>query len=295
VEPLLVSELINVPIFEALTIVFASCFIITVIRLTLTNRWQIVLQQKWYIWLFGIVTICGSDFCYLMASHLAPISHVDLIDYLWPCLFVVFIGFLPKEKFRTYSVIGALLGLIGVLQLCLADNVVLDEYKNNYRMLGYGIALIGITLWSLYSLFSRYKAKIPSDMMGIYCGFGALISLMLHFLLEGPTVVPNRAEFSMAVILGLAGPGLAYQLWDYGVKYGSVSILSTGCYAARVCALSLLVFFDKEPFSQELVIACILAIAGMLVGNIDKINFKRYLNPRWLAGLLLGTKRLQVK
>jgi hypothetical protein len=56
-----------------------------------------------------------------------------------------------------------------------------------------------------------------------------------------------------------------------------------------------LVFFDKEPFSQELVIACILAIAGMLVGNIDKINFKRYLNPRWLAGLLLGTKRLQVK
>ena len=34
-EPLLVSELINVPAFEALTIVFISCFLLTAIRITM--------------------------------------------------------------------------------------------------------------------------------------------------------------------------------------------------------------------------------------------------------------------
>ncbi len=273
VEPLLVSELMNIPIFEALTIVFFSCFILTAIRLIFTNKWKIIFQQKWYVWLVGLITICGSDFCYIYASHFVPIAHVDFIDYLWPCLLVVCVGFLPTEKFRIFTVFGACLGLIGFWQLCFVDHGILVGDLYSSHIFGYGIALLGICCWGGYSLFSRYHKDIPTDMMGAYCGVGACISLILHLLLEN-TIVPASYEVTMAIMLGLAGPGLAYQLWDYGIKHGSISILSTGCYFARVCALILLVFFDKEPFSKELVIAATLTFVGMLIGNVDNINIK---------------------
>lgn len=276
IEPLLVSELIHLPVFEALTIVFSSCFVLTAFRLIWINKWQVILQQKWYVWVIGVITICGSDFCYMFASHFAPIAHVDLIDYLWPCLLVIFIGFLPTEKFRFYNVVGALLGMLGVLQLCCAGQFTLDKINYNNYLFGYGIALLGICLWGGYLVFSKYNISVSTDMMGGYCGVGALISLVIHLCIE-KTIVPSSSEIGMAVMLGLAGPGLAYQLWDYGIKYGNISILSTGCYAARVCALILLVFFGKETFSKELIIACLLTFFGMLIGNIDKMDIKKHL------------------
>lgn len=272
IEPLLVSELVNIPVFEALTIVFASCFLLTTIRLIITNKWQKIFQQKWYVWLIGAITICGSDFCYIYASHFAPIAHVDFIDYLWPCLLVIGIGFLPSERFRIFSIIGACVGLIGFFQLYFADQTLLSEQYHSY-IFGYGIALLGICFWGGYSIFSKYHIEIPTDMMGAYCGIGALFSLIIHLCIE-TTVIPDSSEIGMAVMLGLAGPGLAYQLWDYGVKHGSISILSSGCYFARVCALIILVFFDKEPFSIELIIAVILTFSGILISNMDQFKFK---------------------
>ncbi len=272
VEPLVVSELINVPLFEILAIVFTSCFLLTAIRITILRRWKIILQQKLFVWIFGVFAICGSDLCYLVGAKLAPIAHVDLIDYLWPCLIVVFLGFLPNEKFRITSILGAALGFIGVFQLCIS-NEMLQDVHNAGIILGYVIAIFGVCLWGGYSIFSKYHKHIPNDMVGIYCGVGALICIILHLFLED-TVVPQCSEIGMAITLGLAGPGLAYQLWDYGIKHGNISILSTGCYFARVSALTLLVCFDKEPFSRELVIACVLTCLGVFIGNLDLLNKK---------------------
>jgi drug/metabolite transporter (DMT)-like permease len=266
VEPLLVSELINVPAFEALTIVFISCFLLTAIRITMLRRWKIILRQNVFVWIFGVITICGSDLCYLLGSKLAPIAHIDLIDYLWPCLIVVWISFLPNEKFRTYSILGTILGFIGIFQLCFSNEMLHNMQAS--RLLGYGIAMFGICLWGGYSIFSKYHKNVPNDMMGIYCGVGALVCLGIHLHLE-TTVVPECNEVGMAVVLGLAGPGLAYQLWDHGVKHGNVGLLSTGCYLARIAALILLVYFGKEPFSKELVIAGVLAFLGIFIGHLD--------------------------
>lgn len=272
IEPLLVSELIDLPLFEALFIVFSSCFVLTAVKATILGRWKILLQQKLFVWLFGLLTICGSDLCYMLGARLAPIAHIDLIDYLWPCLITLFVSFLPNEKFRTYSIIGAVLGFIGIFQLCCSGEVVSNDTIQSARFLGYAIAVLGICLWGSYSIFSKYNKQVPNDMMGIYCGVGAVICLILHLVLE-KTVTPDFEEVSMAVILGLSGPGLAYQLWDYGIKYGSLGILSTGCYFARVFALMLLVYFGKEPFSKELVIAGILATFGIFISSLD--NFLR--------------------
>ena len=108
----------------------------------------------------------------------------------------------------------------------------------------------------------------------MYCGLGAVLCLMLHLKFE-TFVTPTWSEGSLAVITGISGAGIAYQLWDYGVKFGNIYLLSSITYIARITAMALLVMFGKEPLTLSLVIACLLASLGVFVSGLDTPSFKR--------------------
>ena len=271
VEPLLISEINRLPIFEVLFIIFSSSFALTAIRLTIKKQWMTVLKQPVFIWVAGIMGICLSDFAYIFGAQQAPIAHVDLIDYLWPCFVIGFSGLLPNEKLHFQHIFGALLGLVGIYIL-IAHDVGQDNISTQY-MFGYTLAIIGALLWGGYSAFSRHHKKVPTEMIGMYCGMGALICLGLHLKFES-FVMPTHSEWLLTVITGVSGAGIAYQLWDHGVKYGNIYVLSVVTYLARLMAMLLLVVFGKEPFSISLIIACILSSLGVFVSSMENERFK---------------------
>jgi drug/metabolite transporter (DMT)-like permease len=96
----------------------------------------------------------------------------------------------------------------------------------------------------------------------------------LHLKFE-TFITPTWTEGSLAVLTGLSGAGIAYQLWDYGVKFGDVYLLSTITYVARIAAMALLVMFGKEPLTLSLVVACALASLGVFIIGLDTQSFKR--------------------
>lgn len=271
VEPLLISEINSLPIFEVLSIIFFSSFLLTAVRLTLRKRWLLVLKQPTIIWLGGILGICLSDFAYVYGAQYAPIAHVDLIDYLWPCLVVMFTSMLPKERFTYQHMLGAFLGLLGIYVL-VHHEIHLHGFNMKY-FIGYGLALFGAILWGAYSAFSRHHSHVPTEMIGMYCGAGALLCLVLHLHYE-TFITPTWTEGSLAVATGLSGAGIAYQLWDHGVKFGNVYFLSTITYVARIAAMALLVMFGKEPLTLSLVIACLLASLGVFISSLDTHSFQ---------------------
>ncbi|MBS0286887.1 MAG: DMT family transporter, partial [Proteobacteria bacterium] len=250
VEPLLISEVNSLPIFEVLTIIFFSSFMLTACRLTIKRRWLTVIKQPAFVWLAGLSGICLSDFAYIYGAQHAPIAHVDLIDYLWPCLVVAFTSMLPKERFTVPHMVGAFLGFAGVAVL-VHNEISLNGFNLHY-FIGYGLSLFGAFLWSGYSAFSRYNKHLPTEMIGMYCGLGAVLCLLLHLKFE-TFVTPTWTEGSLAVITGLSGAGIAYQLWDHGVKFGNIYLLSSITYVARIVAMALLVMFGKEPLTVSLV------------------------------------------
>lgn len=272
VEPLLISEVNGLPIFELLSIIFFSSFLLTAVRLTRRKSWGSVLKQPAFIWIAGLSGICLSDFAYIYGTQYAPVAHVDLIDYLWPCLVVAFTSMLPKERFTPQHIIGALLGLLGIYVL-VHHEISMNGFNLRY-FIGYLLALFGAILWGGYSAFSRYFKEVPTEMIGMYCGLGALLCLGLHLQFE-TFVMPTATQGSLAIITGLSGAGIAYQLWDYGVKFGDVYLLSTITYVARIAAMALLVMFGKEPLTLSLVIACLLASAGVFISGLDTQSFKR--------------------
>ncbi|MGD9593111.1 MAG: DMT family transporter [Candidatus Berkiella sp.] len=283
VEPLLISEVNSLPIFEVLSIIFFSSFLLTAFRLTRKKRWLDVLKQPAFVWLAGLMGICLSDFAYIYGAQYAPIAHVDLIDYLWPCLVVAFTSMLPNERFTVQHIIGAFLGLAGIYVL-VHNEVSQNGFNFNY-CIGYLLALFGAFLWSGYSAFSRYHKGLPTEMIGMYCGLGAVLCLILHLKFE-TFVVPTLTEGSLAVVTGISGAGIAYQLWDYGVKFGNVYLLSSVTYIARIMAMALLVMFGKEPLTMSLVIACALASLGVFVSSLDTPSFKRLCKKLFNIGTL---------
>jgi drug/metabolite transporter (DMT)-like permease len=285
-EPLLVSEMTGMPIFEALSIIFFSCFIPNAIRLTLTNKWHVVRNQPIFVWLIGIACICGSDLSYILGASCAPIAHVDLIDYMWPCMVVLFIGMLPKETLKVHHIIGITLGVLGIFVL-ITDGNGLSGIKTKY-LLGYSLAFYGAMLWGIYSAFSRYYKNVPSDMVSMYCGVGAVICVALHMSFE-TTIMPSGSQLAIAMLIGLTGPGLAYQLWDYGIKHGNFKLLISMTYLVRILAMILLVSFDKGPVTDALIIACALASFGMFITSldVDKIkSMKKLFKKKSLSKLL---------
>jgi len=271
IEPLLVSELTALPVLEALAIIFFSAFAFTAVRITLKKGWGQIFKQPLFIWVVGTIGICCSDFAYIYGARFAPIAHVELIDYIWPCMVIIFTGLLPKERFVYHAVFGALLAASGMYVLI--DGEATEVGVSADYIIGYALAVGGACIWAGYSAFSRYFKAVPTDMIGMYCGVGGVISLMLHLSCE-QFVMPSLHDAGFAIGTGIFGLGLAYQLWDYGVKFGHVYILGSLTYFARVFAMLCLVAFGKADLTLSLVIACVLSISGAYICSLERINYQ---------------------
>jgi drug/metabolite transporter (DMT)-like permease len=274
IEPLLISEVNGLPIFELLTIIFLSAFVVTSCRVTKRQSWSLISKQSPVVWLVGIAGICVSDFAYIYGAQFAPIAHIDLIDYLWPCFVIIFASLLPRERVSFHHFLGGICGLIGIYVL-IGKELTAESLSSNYYI-GYILALVGACLWAGYSAFSRHFHKVPTEMIGMYCGAGALISLILHLTLE-QFIMPTWQEALLAAITGAASSGIAYQLWDHGVKYGNIYLLGALTYAARILAMVLLVAFGKEPLTLDLIVACILTSIGILICSLEQETIYKFL------------------
>lgn len=264
---LVVSELImNLPIFETLFFMFAISFLAMSVRLTLKKRWRVLTKQPIGIWIVGVIGVCGSDIAYITAVKYAPPAHVDFIDYLWPFLVILFSSFLPKERFTLQHLIAGSLGLMGVMLLLTTGGSDTFGFNGDY-LSGYLFAFTAALIWSTYTIISRYYKDTPSEMVGMYCGIGAIVTLVLHSQFE-TWVTPTAFEGVMVALLGLSS-GVAYWLWTYGTQKGNIKLLGVLAYFTPVISMGLLVLCGKEPMSFALVCACVLVVSGVIVGSLD--------------------------
>lgn len=260
----------SLPLFEILSIVFLISFIISAIKISVCRQWSL-LRQPWYLWFIGIVGIYGNDIFFIEAFKYAPATHADLINYLWPIFVICFASLLPQENFSLKHFSACLLGLLGIYIL-LTNGQGLGGFKTEY-LVGYGFALLDAMVWALYTLVARYHNKTPVEMVGIYCGFSALISLIAHFSIEA-SVLPSASQWLILVVMGLTTQGFAYFFWDFGVKKGDFKLLSILSYANPIFSVILLLVFGMAQPSLSLMLATLsIALAGF-IGSLPNNRFK---------------------
>ena len=226
------------------------------------------LRQPWQVWALGTAGLCIYHCLYFFAIKAAPPVEVSLIAYLWPLLIVLFSALLPGERLGPRHILGAVLGLAGAIVL-FASKAGGGLFANagGAALAGYGLALCCAFVWSAYSLLSRRLKAAPTEAVAGFCLATAALAALCHFAFE-TTIVPDNAGQWLAILgLGLGPVGLAFYVWDYGVKNGDIRLLGVAAYAAPVLSTLILVAAGFAPATPSLAIACALIVAGAAIAS----------------------------
>ena len=219
-------------------------------------------QISWKVFAFGTLGLFGYHALYFSALRMAPAAEAGLIAYLWPLLIVLFSGLLPGETLRAGHLLGACLGFSGAALIITGGGS--TGFRAEY-LPGYGLALLCALTWSGYSVLSRRLGQTPTSSVAVFCVLTALASWALHFSLEDTVWPQGTLGWASTVALGLGPVGLAFYVWDIGVKQGDIQMLGTSSYAAPLLSTLVLVVAGIAAPSWTLAIAAVLITGGAAI------------------------------
>jgi drug/metabolite transporter (DMT)-like permease len=252
----------TLPPFELAAVTFAIAALAGLSVTAMRGRLK-ALRQPWRVWIVGAGGLFGYHALYFAALRLAPPAQASLIAYLWPLLIVLMSALLPGERLRLPQALGALLGLGGVVVLTAGrDGGFLPAAQ---FLPGYGLALAAAFVWAGYSVLSRGFKAVPTEAVAGFCGATALLAALAHGLTE-TTVLPQTPREGLSILgLGLGPVGLAFFVWDYGVKCGDIRLLGVLSYAAPLLSTLLLVALGLAEPTSNLGLACLLIVGGAVM------------------------------
>jgi len=230
------------------------------------------MRQPLPVWLLGVGGLFGYHFCYFFALRNAPPVEAGLINYLWPLLIVVFSALLPGERLKWQHLAGCALALCGaVLVVTRGQGFGFDAQYTP----GYATALCAAVIWATYSVLSRRFAAVSSDAIAGFCLVTAVLAIICHLLLE-QTVWPADAwQWAALIGLGLGPVGLAFYVWDIGVKRGDIQVLGAASYSAPLLSTLILILTGYATYSHVILIACLLITAGAVLAAKDLLFGRR--------------------
>ncbi|MFA6915234.1 MAG: DMT family transporter [Parachlamydiales bacterium] len=253
-ESTIVMYLGEIPPLQLIAIVGGIGFLATLARVAFTNRWH-TLRQPPKIWLVGIVSFTLVQACYASAFQYAPPAGVDMIYYLWPIEVIILSNIVIGERFTRSHIFASMIAMVG-MTLLFMDIIGSDSIAWEYNhIIGYVLAFIASLAWTAYTLFTRRYSNLSSSMMGGYMGVSALVTAIGHFLFE-KTVVPTSEQWMLMVFYGISLVGIAYLLWDYGLKRGHYQTLNVLSYMVPMGALTFLVLTGLTEPTTYLLCAC---------------------------------------
>jgi drug/metabolite transporter (DMT)-like permease len=217
------------------------------------------LRQPPAAWLHGVGGLFGFHALYFASLARAPAATANLINYTWPLLLVLFSAGLLGLRLTWRHLLGTVLALAGCAAL-LGNGAAFPAGA----AAGYALAAASAVVWALYSVLARRFPAVPPGAMAGFCAATAVLAGGLHGMTE-MTAVPDARAWAAMLALGAGPLGVAFVLWDRGMKRGDPRLLGTLAFATPVASTLLLALFGLAPFTALTVMASVLVAAGGLV------------------------------
>lgn len=214
------------------------------------------LRQPALVWLHGVGGLFGYHALYFAALSHAPPATANLINYLWPLLLVLLSSAMLGLLLTRWHLAGTLLALLGCAALLGGDAAFPAG-----AWIGYDLAAGSATTWALYSVLARRFAAVPPGAVVGFCAATAILATGLHAI-TGPWVAPGLAAWLAITAMGIGPVGVAFALWDFGMKRGDPRLLGTLAFATPVLSTLLLTAAGQAPFTAMTVLASLLVAAG---------------------------------
>ncbi len=251
-----------VPPFQLTAMTFAIGAIGGAVILTWRRDWGFVTRMPPASWLHGVCGLFLYHALYFFALRFAPPAQAGLVNYLWPLLIVLLSGFLPGERLRPLHLIGALLGFCGT--------IILFAGRENLGLAaqfwpGYAAAFAAAFIWAGYSVLSRVMMAAPASAVVPFSAITALLAALCHLAFETTFWPASLGAWLAMLALGIGPVGIAFQLWQIGMKHGNMRLLGIMAYAAPLLSTGLLIAFGLADFSMMLIASAILIVSGGLI------------------------------
>ena len=215
-----------------------------------------VLRQRPLVWLHGAGGLFGYHALFFAALAHAPAAEATLINYTWPLLIVLLSAPLLGLRLTPRHLLGVATGLAGSLLLLAQGTSFSAEALSGY-LFAAGAALT----WATYSVLARRLHTVPSSAVLGFCAASCLLASLAHLAFE-TTVTPTAAVGIAVLLLGLGPVGIAFVLWDTGMKHGDPRLLGILAYATPVLSTIFLGLAGFAPLSLTTTTAALLVTAG---------------------------------
>ena len=225
------------------------------------RRRLVELRQPPLVWLHGVGGLFGFHALYFASLARAPAATANLINYTWPLLLVLLSAAMLRMRLTWRHTLGTALALAGCAAL-LGGKAAFPAGA----MAGYALAAASAVVWATYSVLARRFASVPSGAVAGFCGVTALLAAALHAM-TGTWVMPSPAAWLAIVALGVGPVGVAFALWDVGMKRGDPRLLGTLAFATPVLSTLLLTAAGLTPFTATTVLASVLVATGGYIAS----------------------------
>ena len=196
-----------------------------------------------------------------------------------PLVILLLMRILEGKKIQTMSVVGVIIGILGIYLLVSQNQVISQENS----VLGMVMIFFCMVSWAYGSLFVA-KADLPKNYF-VNTGFQmftAGIILMVGSLLIGetwtlPTTWSSPVQYAMLFLIVL-GSIVAFTAFNYLLKVVSPEKVATSTYVNPIIALLLGWFFLDEQITTQSTIAAIVLLTGVYFINTRKklVLFSRF-------------------
>jgi len=247
-----------VPPFLLNALTFALGGAVGLVWIAATGGFGQLRAVGWRVYLFGTGALFAYHFLYFSALRLAPAAEAGLICYLWPLLIVLLSGLMPGERLTIWHVLGGLLSFGGTALLILGKGAATVPGAQA----GFAMAALAALTWAGYSVLSRRLGAVPTGSVAVFCLGTAVLSALCHLALEETLWPVGAIGWASVVALGLGPVGLAFYVWDIGMKRGDIQMLGVASYAAPLLSTLALVLAGITAPGYAIGLAAILIAAG---------------------------------
>lgn len=175
---------------------------------------------------------------------------VNIINYLWPCLTIIFAIIFNKQKSSFLIIPGLIFSLFGVCWVLGGErgldlNVMISNIKSN--TFSYVLAFVGAFIWAAYCTVTN---KLAGGKNGITLFFILTATVLwIKFFLSGGAMLNLSMRAIMYVLMAGCAIGFGYASWNFGILHGNVSILASASYFTPVLSSLFTSFLLNSPLS----------------------------------------------
>lgn len=243
-----VSELLGPLGGIAMIYTFASIFLIVTLGMP-----QIKTFPWKYLFIGGFLFVAYEISFALAIGYAAngtQAIEVNIINYLWPCLTIVFAIIFNKQKSTLLIIPGLTFSLLGVGWVLGGEqgldlSVMISNIKSN--TFSYVLAFAGAFIWAAYCTVTK---KLAGGKNGITLFFILTATVLwVQFFMSGGGALNLSMRAIIYVVVAGCAVSLGYASWNFGILYGNVSILASASYFTPILSSLLASLFLNAPLS----------------------------------------------